>query len=187
MTEVSRAHQEGGVGALPPIESVVADGLLIALAGVKLSVKNFLIVTALRDRRDYDEQRVHEFAKSELLRVATEMAEKAGSMEWSSQPVLSRTNALTRMHRAAVDRGPDVYRALTEALRSHASEADPMARLIQQSREAASEELQDAIVRRLSGQVVEPDTNYASDRSKRMRRVRADVKALRWVRARKAE
>jgi len=61
----------------PSIEAQIDDGVLVALAAVRLAVTNRLIVRSLRDGQDYDEQRVRERVTRELLKLAAEKEKDA--------------------------------------------------------------------------------------------------------------
>jgi len=56
----------------PIIDEVVDDGVLIAVAGVRLSVRNLMIVRALRDNVDYDEAWYLDATLVELRELAAE-------------------------------------------------------------------------------------------------------------------
>jgi hypothetical protein len=61
----------------PDIEAQIADGVLVALAAVRLAVTNRLIVRSLRDGKDYDEQRVRLRVTKEILNLAVEKEKDA--------------------------------------------------------------------------------------------------------------
>lgn len=61
----------------PDIEAQIEDGVLVALAAVRLAVTNRLIVRSLRDGKDYDEQRVRLRVTKEMLNLAVEKEKDA--------------------------------------------------------------------------------------------------------------
>jgi hypothetical protein len=61
----------------PKIEEQIEDGVLVALAAVRLKVTNRLIVRSLRDGKDYDEQRVRLRVTKEILNIAVEKEKDA--------------------------------------------------------------------------------------------------------------
>ncbi len=61
----------------PDIEAQIDDGVLVALAAVRLAVTNRLIVRSLRDGQDYDEERVRQRVMKELLKLAAEKEKDA--------------------------------------------------------------------------------------------------------------
>ena len=61
----------------PDIEAQIDDGVLVALAAVRLAVTNRLIVRSLRDGKDYDEQRVRLRVTKEILNIAVEKEKDA--------------------------------------------------------------------------------------------------------------
>jgi len=61
----------------PKIEAQIEDGVLVALAAVRLAVTNRLIVRSLRDGQDYNEQRLRQRVTTEILKVAAEKEKDA--------------------------------------------------------------------------------------------------------------
>ena len=61
----------------PKIEEQIEDGVLVALAAVRLKVTNRLIVRSLRDGKDYDEERVRLRVTKEILNIALEKEKDA--------------------------------------------------------------------------------------------------------------
>ncbi|HEU0207160.1 MAG TPA: hypothetical protein VFQ74_10790 [Pseudolysinimonas sp.] len=61
----------------PDIEAQIEDGVLVALAAVRLAITNRLIVRSLRDGKDYDEQRVRLRVTKEILDLALEKEKDA--------------------------------------------------------------------------------------------------------------
>jgi hypothetical protein len=61
----------------PNLEAQIEDGVLVALAAVRLAVTNRLIVRSLRDGKDYDEQRVRLRVTKEILNLAVEKEKDA--------------------------------------------------------------------------------------------------------------
>jgi hypothetical protein len=61
----------------PSVEAQIEDGVLVALAAVRLAVTNRLIVRSLRDGKDYDEQRVRLRVTKEILNLAVEKEKDA--------------------------------------------------------------------------------------------------------------
>ena len=61
----------------PKIEEQIEDGVLVALAAVRLKVTNRLIVRSLREGKDYDEQRVRLRVTKAILDIAVEKEKDA--------------------------------------------------------------------------------------------------------------
>src|SRR6187402_2121796 len=55
-----------------PLDQVIEDAVMIARSGVRLSVRNSIIVDALRDGLSYDEQRLEDRARAQYLELADE-------------------------------------------------------------------------------------------------------------------
>ena len=61
----------------PSIDAQIDDGVLVALAAVRLAVTNRLIVRSLRDGQDFDEERLRERVTRELRKLAAEKEKDA--------------------------------------------------------------------------------------------------------------
>ncbi|MEO6532695.1 MAG: hypothetical protein ABIO06_03860 [Pseudolysinimonas sp.] len=61
----------------PKIEAQIEDGVLVALAAVRLAVTNRLIVRSLRDGQDYNAERLRQRVATEILKLAAEKEKDA--------------------------------------------------------------------------------------------------------------
>jgi hypothetical protein len=61
----------------PTIEAQIEDGVLVAVAAVRLAVTNRLIVRSLRDGQDYNEERLRQRVTTELQKLAAEKEKDA--------------------------------------------------------------------------------------------------------------
>ena len=86
----------------PSIEAQIDDGVLVALAAVRLAVTNRLIVRSLRDGQDYDEERVRERVTRELRKLAAEKEKDAARIRAVLETVGDKPGAAD---------GPDDFRA----------------------------------------------------------------------------
>ncbi|HEY4225491.1 MAG TPA: hypothetical protein VGM70_06725 [Pseudolysinimonas sp.] len=86
----------------PSIDAQIDDGVLVALAAVRLAVTNRLIVRSLREGKDYDEERVRLRVTNEILKLAVEKEKDA-----------QRVRRLRRdaKERPGVAEGPGDFRA----------------------------------------------------------------------------
>ncbi|HWH97444.1 MAG TPA: hypothetical protein VNS80_03675 [Pseudolysinimonas sp.] len=80
-TERQKERGEGVVPARPRKSDVVADAMLLATAAVRSAVKNLLIVRALRDNADYDEQWLRGAVAREFELIAVESEAEATRLE----------------------------------------------------------------------------------------------------------
>src|SRR5690349_9148825 len=55
-----------------PVEDLIDEAMLIAASGVRLAVKNLIILRSVRDHVDYDEERVVAAVREELHNLADE-------------------------------------------------------------------------------------------------------------------
>ncbi|MES1212784.1 MAG: hypothetical protein ABUT11_04485, partial [Leifsonia sp.] len=88
--------------APPSVEAQIDDGVLVALAAVRLAVTNRLIVRSLRDGQDYDEQRLRQRVTQELLKLAAEKEKDAARIRTVLETVGDKPGAAD---------GPDDFRA----------------------------------------------------------------------------
>lgn len=57
---------------LAPVEDIVEQGLLVADVAVRMTVKNEIIMNALKRRVDYDEQQIIDMVRAAVIEVADE-------------------------------------------------------------------------------------------------------------------
>jgi hypothetical protein len=158
---------------LAPIEAVIDDALAISLVAVRLAVKNRIIVLALRDHADFDEAALTQFTRFELLQQADENRDTAARL--ASLPSASsdarQEHEVRRAHQAAIDRRPDVHRALESELLLQADDEDKVAAILRGAQAEAAEELNREVRLRLTRQRVNPDENYRAERQQRLNRL----------------
>jgi len=159
------------------IDDVVDDGVLIAVAGVRLAVRNLMIVRALRDNADYDEGWYLDATRAELLLLAAEKrADAARVAEYL-------TEATDRSGRPA---GPIDYRwedagtlerreaaLLGLAVRLEAMGDADAGAIVDAARVAALDDIANAI--RSSS---EPSDEYGAARAERIDQLTADLAML---------
>ncbi|GAA2224050.1 hypothetical protein N1031_00610 [Herbiconiux moechotypicola] len=169
---------------LPPeeLEAAVDDGLLIARFSAVLALKNRLIVSALRDDEPFDRDSAARAYAAVVADLAIEQDQNADhAAELIDQVELdpgvarhehdykSRDVELLSARRA-------VYRRVAKRLRDDARDPEVVARVVEEARERAWEEIARELSSRLddarevAGVVV--DDEYRRLRAERMRRVR---------------
>ena len=133
-----------------PVERVVEEGILISHTAVRMQVRNHLIVSAIRDGSDYDPEELAEFARAELEHLA-------------AQNVLLAREQLTGRNIA-------IYRGLANAQRDLAADDAAIAKIVEQSRQEAWQEISGAVATTLAARAVDPrDPDYETDRDERLR------------------
>lgn len=168
---------------LAPFDSVVADGVLISLAAVRLAAKNRVILSAVRDRLDFDEGELIDFVRTELRRLADEnddTAERVDEVSHDAQlaPGIALDVAITM--RDAHRRRPDVHRALAVALRADAADDDKVTALVAGAAEAATAEILRALALKVRARDFDRDSDYLSEREGRIQEfIDADLAELR--------
>jgi hypothetical protein len=155
---------------IPVVDRIIEEGVLIATSAVRMTVKNQIIVAALRDHTDFDESTLQEAARSDFIRLAEESEETAARLEKRGKekaPIVyeSKIDANRRKeHR----RRPKVERLLAEALRVEAENEQTIGSLVARARDDASEELRREVVNRLVSVAVEPDPDYEENKAGRI-------------------
>jgi hypothetical protein len=133
-----------------PIERVIDEGLMIATTAARMSVKNHLIVDAIRDNVDYDASALADVAREELEKLAVQNVEAA------------------REQREA--RNIHIHRGLADALRALAGDEEAVAAIVEKSREEAWREVSGAVSTVLAARSVDSrDPNYEAEREQRLR------------------
>lgn len=171
---------------LAPMEGVVDDGVMISLAAVRLAAKNRIILSAVRDRLDFDATGVAAFIRTVLARLAEENEETADRVAPSSEdPGLAKgvTLDVAVAIRDSHLRRPAVHRALAVRLRELADDGPRVAELVSQAQDAAAAELTRAVVARAVEPRFDDDADYAATRTERMAGLADDLADLRRDRA----
>lgn len=171
----------------PSTGRIVDEGMLIALAAVRMALKNRIIVGALRDHSDYDPVKYAAFARQELNEVARQNDEDSTRVERLGS-YLSRTTGAGKS-RELENKRRDVVRLgrrrtlhdhVAERLRAIAADDDQVAAIVQKARADALQEINEALATRLLAQRVDPrQPGYEAARAARMRAVgKIDLAAL---------
>jgi hypothetical protein len=166
---------------LAAFETVVDDGVMISLAAVRLAAKNRVILSAVRDRLDFDEAGLTRFVRTVLARLAQENEETADRVDVISQDAglahgvaLDVAITIRDSHR----RRPDVHRALAVRLRELAEDAPKVAALVAQAQEAAADELTGAVAAQAASPRFDEDPDYEAERPERLAWVAIDLADL---------
>ena len=159
------------------IDAVIDDGLLIAVSGVRLAVRNLMIVRALRENADYDEAWYLDATLSELRLLAAEKrADAARVAEYhaaATDPAASRWSALDYHEEDAgiLVRRREMLLGLAERL-DRMGDAEAGA-IVDAARAAALDDIAGAI-----GSATEPPADYTAARAGRIDDLSRDIAML---------
>lgn len=158
---------------------MVADGVLVALAAARNAVKNVLIVRALRDGVDFDEDAYLDEVTAALEGLAQEHEEAAARVA----ETIARTRRLGGRARHPGDYRSEDHRMLTRrrkvtlavAERLRALAHDPATRrdILTRARDSALLEIQSA-----AAAYTAPPRLKPADKQRALRGVRDDLRAL---------
>lgn len=160
-------------GGRAPISRIVDEGLLIALSSVRMAVKNDIIVAGLAEHADFDLVRFAETTRRELLALAHENRESAVRVAEQRKELTSSTWRLDLSQDQLMDirqlkLRKRVHKRLAAALVAVAEDEDHVGRLVRDSQNAASDEIQDAMHARLMRLSIDPlDPEYQRHRAER--------------------
>ncbi|MES2169137.1 MAG: hypothetical protein V4479_00225 [Actinomycetota bacterium] len=178
------------VTPIPAVERIIEEGVLIATSAVRMTIKNQIIVAALRDHADFDESTLADAARADFVRLAEESEYTAARLEKSGKPKApivyeSKVDANRRKeHR----RRPKVERQLALALRAESDDNAAISALVARAKLDASEELRREVVNRLVSVTVEPDPDYEEFKAGRIAYLlTVDLAGLRKDRAKKGK
>jgi hypothetical protein len=171
----SRDSADGAAdrAAVPSTERIVDEGMLIAIAAVRMALKNRIIVSALREHTDYVDADYRAWARLELGEVARQNDEDSTRVERLGS-YLSRTSKSGK-GREVENKRRDVIR-----LGRRRTLHDNVAERLEKARADALQEINEALATRLLAQRIDPrQPGYAAARAERMRAVGAiDLAAL---------
>jgi hypothetical protein len=161
---------------LAPLDDVVHDALKIAFHGVRMSVKNHLIVNALRDGKPYDEAELEEFAQREYHALAETNREAAVRAQRDLDREAERMSGRVYPGGKPVvvepdhERKPLALRRVADAYDEAARDQDELKRLIDEAKAEAWDEIGGTLATRLTSDRVEDDPEYLAFRDERLAR-----------------
>ena len=157
----------------PPVARIVEDGLLIAESFLVMTLRNQVLVDALRDKRDFDSESLSDTATKELEILSDsewETAERLRSRRegsrvddpWPEDAELIADRRIESQRREAV------HRAMSEAFGARAVDRDILSALVERARIQAWDEVASIIVDRAIVDEPAQDGLYKSRRNERM-------------------
>jgi len=158
----------------PALDDLVEEGVLIAAAGVRLAVKNLVVLTSLRDRLDYSEARYREGVHEELLNLAHEKrvdaarigAQRARAGEREGRP--THASDFRSVDVDALARREEVSRALSLRLEELSNDPAFVLDLVRTARADAWREIGASIEAVAARRAAPPDPAYARERDQRL-------------------
>lgn len=150
----SRAPRRLPRRELAPVEEIVEQGLLVADVAARMTVKNAIIMNALKRKVDYDEQQIVDMVRDTLEELAEERERDArhilrmreeirstGRSAWSESEYGS-DDSRTLRHRE------EVYAGVAAELRARADDRDYLTATAERARAAAWNEIGDSLKER---------------------------------------
>jgi len=165
---------------LPSVDRVVDEGVLIATSAVRMTVKNQLIITAVRDHLDYDPETISRSARDRLVELARENEESADRLEEAradedaapdAAPGVDDDDPIDALSRQNHRRRPAIYRLLAAALRRQAEDPAAVAALVAKARLEAADEVGRESLRKVSARDFGSEPGYALERARRVRQL----------------
>jgi hypothetical protein len=161
------------------IARAVDEGLLIAKSALAMDVKNHIIVTALRDDRNFAEQDVAGFVREELGKLQKEYENYSKRMDKLAVTAVDAAGPQSDSHdyrpedyKALTKRGT-IYREMAEQLKRWRKDDEFIGTVAESAREQAWSEVGRAITARLAWWIHPVgDPDYDVERESRLRTLR---------------
>ncbi len=141
---------------LAPVEEIVEQGLLVADVAVRMTVKNAIIMNALKEHADYDEAQIFEMVRDSLNELAAERERDArhisrvrgeikdtGRSSWS-ETEYGNSDSRTLRHRQ------EVYEQVAAELRARTENDEYLRATVERARGLAWSEIGDSLKERAS-------------------------------------
>ncbi len=164
---------------LAPVEEIVEQGLLVADVAVRMTVKNAIIMNALKEHADYDEAQIYEMVRDSLNELAAERERDArhisrvrgeirdtGRSSWS-ETEYGNNDSRTLRHRQ------EVYEQVAAELRARTEDASYLDATVERARSLAWAEIGDSLKERASHPYYSGghDDEYRSNRDDRIQQL----------------
>lgn len=140
---------------LAPIEEIVEQGLMVADVAVRMTVKNSIIMHALRHKTDYDEERIASLVRETLVLLADERDTDAKHIQ-SQRKSLQAPHSGRLKHKYAeedsktLEHRQTVYEQVALQLRQRATQHDYVRDTAERARAAAWSEIGDSLKQKAS-------------------------------------
>ena len=158
----------------------VAEGVIIAIAAARLSIRNRILVAAIRNDSAFSVEAVKPFARQTLEALADEQSAAADRARadwrraWGKQSDPSGTHDYRGRDSRNLRRRARQYTGVAKELRERATDEAGLEHLIEQARDAAWGDVEANLERRLIVEGMRPDLDpdYATMRGARMQSIR---------------
>ena len=158
----------------------IAEGVIIAIAAARLSIRNRILVDAIRNDSAFSVDAVKPFARQTLEALADEQSAAADRARadwrraWGRQSDPSGTHDYRGRDSRNLRRRARQYTGVAKELRERATDDAALEQLIEQARDAAWGDVESNLERRLIVEAMRPDLDpdYASMRAARMQSIR---------------
>jgi hypothetical protein len=166
-----------------PLEDLVEEGVLIAASAVRLTVKNFIILSSVRDHEDYSPEKFVAAARADLELLADE--KDADSARLTKLQAVASTRGGRAQHHddyrmrdvTALARREAVSRGLAARLRELSLDEEYAAALVEAAHASAWGEIEQSIAAKLARTVVD-DADYRNGRDGRLLDLLGDLADL---------
>lgn len=136
---------------LAPIEEIAEQGVLVADVAVRMTVKNDIIMNALKANVDYDAGHIIDMVRRSVIGLAEErerdaqhIDEMLGEIRTMGSSAFSETEYRNKDNRTLRHRR-DVYKRVAEELRERAEDEDYLRTTAERARELAWGEIGDSL------------------------------------------
>lgn len=166
------------------VEEMVDDGVLIAAAAVRLSVKNLIVLRSARDRVDYSPEWVAAAVGEELRNLATEKEGDADRLREVLHIASARQGQpqhgsdYRAVDAQALGRRAEVSSTLASRLRELSEDADFVRVLVERARDDAWAEVAASITAKAALSTPLRDPHYERERGGRMLLLLGDLADL---------
>lgn len=167
-----------------PLADLIDEATLIAAAGVRLAVKNLIILRSMRDHVDYDEERVVQAVREELHNLADEKDGDADRLAQLRTDVKKRPG-MPHHHddyrfvdTATLKRREDVSRGLAARLRELSADDGYVRQMVAAAHAFAWEEIAASVKQKALAANEPVDDKYNEYRDDRLLRLIGDLADL---------
>lgn len=154
----------------PPLDDLIEEGVLIALSGIRMAVKNRAIVRAIRDAADFDLDWYLGTVRAQLKRLAAETDDDARRVELGKHPQLGESERVT-LRRSMLS-------GLAARLRELATDDEFVHGVAMDSRDRALEEMGEAIASSAHRAIAPSETVIGADREMALQWLYSDLEQL---------
>ncbi len=167
-----------------PVSELVDEAVLIAGSGVRMAVKNLIILRALRDGANYDEARIIDSVRQELQNMADEKDADAARLAALRADIQKRPGQpahhddYRRVDSDMIERREDVSHGLAVRLRELSEDDDYVKQLVDVAHAFAWDEIAASVEQKLLAAAQPVDDKYEEYRDDRLLRLLGDLNDL---------